>query len=218
MLKSRSVGMLLALPLLLAFSAPLLSQAQGSGLDLMMSAQLAACGHKECPPPSDPLQRQGFVLRLSSAMHLPLGGALPGLAPRLPSGAIDGNRVTEQTEAERAARQLDPLMLNATGVFHASEGRYEQAQAQLEAALRASANGRDAQVAAASAANLGVVAAGRGRYDEARSRLEAALAAYRSHQAEPRPPAGGAAAVAAPAMPAWMQRALPQVQAQVQSQ
>lgn len=204
--------------LLLVASAPV--AAQGAGLQLVIDAVFVACGQKGCPPPSDPLQREGFGLRLAGVFHTPTSGVLPqpGSMPRTPSGAIDGNRMQEQTDAARRERDQDPMMQNAVGVNHLIEGRLGLARAQFEAAINSAAERRDRQAAAASQANLGVLAAAQGRYDEARQQLEAALVAYEALEANPEPPASGLMAPASPSLPSWMRLVVPQAQNIIQSQ
>ena len=132
-----------------------------------------ACGGKAWPPPSDPLTRTGFVLRMSGAYHVDYSRGPAGAYAQMPMV-----RAMKPFSAAQSEIDADPISLNATGMNHTYEGRYAAAAQSFERALSLSNQGRDRQVEAASISNLGLLAAAQGRYDEARARFESALSAY----------------------------------------
>ena len=126
----------------------------------------------------DPLQRDGFALRLEAVYR-----GVPT------SGVPNAGRT-----AEEAARD-DPVEQISRGNSDVVDGRFDAAGERYAAALRLAQARRDAEAEAAAQANLGVLAAAQGRYAQAREKLELAQRLFEAL-------AGGATPAPPPSMPA----------------
>lgn len=152
--------------------------------DAQIACILSGCAQ----PVGDPLQRQGFGLRLAKVQHL--GGAtsrLPGGAPAAPSGPASLSLGDERFRD-------NPLALIDIANGHLLQGRVDQARQRLGEAQALLAAKPDRQAEAALQTALGAAAALQGRYPEARTQFERALQLYAALLSAPVAPPGGPSA------------------------
>jgi CHAT domain-containing protein len=163
----------------LAWCGVLALAAVPAGAPAQLPGTQACVLQGRCPQiTTDPLQRDGFALRLEAVYRGFAAGGVPSAG----------------RTAQDAARD-DPVEQISRGNGDVADGRFDAAGERYAAALRLAQARRDAEAEAAAQANLGVLAAAQGRYAQAREKLELAQRLFEAL-------ASGATPAQPPAMPA----------------